>query len=220
SGRPQRREHHGGAVPRGVRERKAVGAHRHRRCGPERRPFRLATRGLHRLRSPVAHRLHRLLRADGLERRGGVSAPAETRRSFTERMLDGVERLGNKVPHPVMMFLYLIAIVAVLSAILAWVGVSVTEEIVVPVPIELLRDLHHALGGSIVPYDTYTNQIVTLPDYTVQEVTIQVRSLLDVEGIRFMLTSFVANFAGFGVVAVTFVAMAGVGVAEHAGLMG
>lgn len=142
------------------------------------------------------------------------------KRSMTERMLDGVERLGNKVPHPVMMFLYLIAIIAVISAILAWVGVSVTEEIVVPVPIELLRDLHHALGGSVVPYDTYTNQIVTLPDYTVQEVTIPVRSLLDVEGIRFMLTSFVANFAGFGVVAVTFVAMAGVGVAEHAGLMG
>ena len=29
-------------------------------------------------------------------------------RSFMERMLDGVERLGNKVPHPVLMFLYLI----------------------------------------------------------------------------------------------------------------
>ena len=39
------------------------------------------------------------------------------------------------------------------------------------------------------------------------------------EGLRFVFTSFVNNFAGFSVVAVTFVAMAGVGVAEHAGLM-
>src|SRR5690606_6490837 len=77
-----------------------------------------------------------------------------------------------------------------------------------------------ALGGSIVPYDVYTNQIVTLPEYVIEEQTIPVRSLLDVEGLRFIFTSFVANFAGFGVVAVTFVAMAGVGVAEHAGLMG
>ncbi len=40
------------------------------------------------------------------------------------------------------------------------------------------------------------------------------------EGIRFLFSSFVANFAGFGVVAVTLVAMAGVGVAEDAGMMG
>ncbi len=137
-----------------------------------------------------------------------------------ERLLDGVERVGNKVPHPVMMFLYLIGIIAVLSAIMSWMGVSVTEDVAVPVPIQQLQDLHHALGGTIVPYDTYTNQIATIPEYIIQEQTFEVRSLLDVEGLRFVFTSFVANFAGFGVVAVTFVAMAGVGVAEAAGLMG
>lgn len=137
-----------------------------------------------------------------------------------ERLLDGVERVGNKVPHPVMMFLYLIGIIAVLSAIMSWMGVSVTEDVAVPVPIQELQDLHHALGGTIVPYDTYTNQIATIPEYIIQEQTFEVRSLLDVEGLRFVFTSFVANFAGFGVVAVTFVAMAGVGVAEAAGLMG
>ena len=49
-------------------------------------------------------------------------------------MLDGIEKAGNKVPHPVMMFVYLIIFIAVLSAILAWIGVTVTEEIAVPVP--------------------------------------------------------------------------------------
>src|SRR5690606_12020433 len=168
----------------------------------------------------------------GRELRPGMGAPTkepdvpdvpevpESTRSFSERMLDGIERAGNKVPHPVMMFLYLIGFVAVLSAALAWAGVSVTEEVAIPVPIQELTDLHHALGGSIVPYDVYTDQIVTLPEYVIEEQTIPVRSLLDVEGLRFIFTSFVANFAGFGVVAVTFVARAGAVVAEHAGLMG
>ena len=34
------------------------------------------------------------------------------------RLLDVIERAGNKVPHPVMMFLYLIIGVIVLSAVL------------------------------------------------------------------------------------------------------
>ena len=58
-------------------------------------------------------------------------------------MLDGVERLGNKVPHPAIMFFYLILFVIVLSHVLFVLGVSVTEEIAVPVPLgvppELLR---------------------------------------------------------------------------------
>ena len=37
---------------------------------------------------------------------------------LTQRFLDGVERLGNKVPSPVLMFLYLILLVMVLSHIL------------------------------------------------------------------------------------------------------
>ncbi len=46
--------------------------------------------------------------------------------------LDTVERVGNKVPHPVLMFLYLIIGVIVLSHILYLLDVSVTEEIAVP----------------------------------------------------------------------------------------
>jgi aminobenzoyl-glutamate transport protein len=57
------------------------------------------------------------------------------------------------------------------------------------------------------------------PEYEIVEQTIPVESLLTVDGIRFILTSFVGNFASFAVVAVTFVAMMGVGVAEGAGLM-
>ena len=52
---------------------------------------------------------------------------------------------------------------------------------------------------------------------TIETVTIPIKSLLNADGIRFIFTSFVPNFAGFGVVAVIFVAMIGVGVAEEAG---
>jgi aminobenzoyl-glutamate transport protein len=50
-----------------------------------------------------------------------------------QRALDMIERIGNKVPHPVLMFLYLILLVIIPSTILAWASVSVTEQIAEPV---------------------------------------------------------------------------------------
>ena len=129
--------------------------------------------------------------------------------------LGTVERIGNKVPHPVLMFLYLIIGVILLSAILGLMGVSVTEQIAVPVPQEIMPDF----------YEDTTEPIRTLPtdpydtEYEIQEQTIAIRSLLTTEGIRFIFTTFVSNFAGFGVVAVVFVAMMGAGVSEESGLM-
>ena len=49
---------------------------------------------------------------------------------------------------------------------------------------------------------------------------LQVNSLLSADGIRFILTSMVRNFANFGPVAIILVVMVGVGLAEQAGLMG
>lgn len=148
-----------------------------------------------------------------------AAALPTSKRSLSEKMLDGIEKAGNKVPHPVIMFLYLILGVIVLSAVLSWFNISVTEDVAVPIPKEQLAAISNQLGGSIVPYDIDAGKIVDLPDYTIQEQTFEVRSLLSVDGIRYIFSSFVNNFAGFSVVAVTFVAMMGVGVAEHAGLM-
>ena len=133
--------------------------------------------------------------------------------------LDKIERLGNKVPHPVIMFLYLIIFVALLSALLAALDVSVTETVAVPSPTAELDRLQRELGGSVVAYDVELGEQVTIPDYILEEQTFAVRSLLSLDGLRYVFSSFVNNFAGFAVVAVTFVAMAGVGVAEKAGLM-
>ncbi|MFN8499670.1 MAG: AbgT family transporter [Anaerolineae bacterium] len=139
--------------------------------------------------------------------------------SLMQRLLGGIERVGNKVPHPVLMFLYLIVIVMVLSAILSLLNVSVTEQIAAPAPIPVEKNYYE---------DTTEVQLALPPSqvgypsdkFEIKERTIAVRSLLSIEGIRFIFSSFVTNFATFSVVAVTLVAMAGVGVAEEAGMMG
>ena len=52
-----------------------------------------------------------------------MSQPSEARKTVAQKLLDWVERAGNKVPHPVVLFFLLIALVVVLSIILA--GISV-----------------------------------------------------------------------------------------------
>ena len=100
-----------------------------------------------------------------------------------------IERVGNMVPHPAIIFFLLIAVVIVLSVIFAALGTTVT-------------------------YDGFDESIGDI----VQQTT-AVRSLLSGDGIRFMLTSPVANFLGFTGVGVILVAMIGVGLAEESGLI-
>jgi aminobenzoyl-glutamate transport protein len=130
-------------------------------------------------------------------------------------ILGTIEKIGNRVPHPVMMFLYLIIGVIVLSAILALLGVSVTEEVAVPVPVDSVVNLYEdsAVPGYLNPLQPYSEQ------FEVKTETIPIRSLLSIEGIRFIFTSFVPNFSGFAVIGITFIALLGAGVAEEAGLM-
>ena len=135
------------------------------------------------------------------------------------RVLDVIERAGNKVPHPVMMFLYLIIGVVVISSVLAFAGVSVTEQIVVPDDVQVIPDYYEDSTQPIIEPGAAELGEGYEGDWHIEEVTVPINALLSVEGIRFIFTSFVPNFAGFGVVAVTFVALMGAGVAEASGLM-
>jgi len=146
-----------------------------------------------------------------------VTAESGEVQGFTQRLLGGIEKVGNKVPHPVLIFLYLIALVFALSVILDLLNVGITEEIIVPTspPVADLDDL--PAGSTALPVvvePTYSD------DFTIERVRVEIKSLLSIDGLRFFFTSFVNNFAGFSVVSVIFVAMIGVGVAEEAGLMG
>jgi aminobenzoyl-glutamate transport protein len=106
-----------------------------------------------------------------------LEKPAESAKGF----LATIERGGNMVSPPAIIFFILIGIVIVLSVLFGALGTTVTHE----------------------GYDETVGDIVTQ--------TTSVRSLLVPEGIRFMLTSPVANFLGFTGVGVILVAMIGVG---------
>ena len=104
-------------------------------------------------------------------------------------MLDRVERVGNKLPHPAVIFIILAGFLIVLSAILAAIGVEVD----------------------------FTG--INMATREVEEMTISARSLLSIEGLEFMLTSMVTNFTGFAPLGVVLVAMLGIGIADGSGLI-
>lgn len=145
-----------------------------------------------------------------------MSATTAEPDNSSKGILGKIEEIGNKVPHPAMIFIYLIVFVILLSTVLGFFGVGITEEMLVPAAPEQI-DVNYLAGPDeaalALPPDY-------APDYVVKEVTTTIRPLLSVDGLRFIFTSFVNNFAGFSVVSVIFVAMIGVGVAEEAGMMG
>jgi aminobenzoyl-glutamate transport protein len=76
-------------------------------------------------------------------------------------------------------------------------------------------------GGSVYPdLPPVPNYPPSADSYDLHTETIAVKNLLNVDGIRFIFTSFVQNFNDFSAVGVIIVAMIGVGLAEEAGLIG
>jgi aminobenzoyl-glutamate transport protein len=134
----------------------------------------------------------------------------------TQRLLDGIERVGNKVPHPAIMFLLLCATVIVLSQVLAWIGVSQTYEVVKP-PAQSVEAVD--IAGSVLPGEQLPGEQPDAGEYEVVTETVAIESLLDADGIRFLFTSFVSNFMGFTAVGIILIVMIGVGVAERSGLI-
>ena len=118
-----------------------------------------------------------------------MSQTTVAEKTFLQKLLDGVEVVGNKVPHPAVIFLLMSAVVIVLSFIFHLMGTSVTYQVIDPVT-------HKAVTNTAV-----------------------VNSLLSADGIRFIITSTIRNFLGFTPVGVILVAMVGVGLAEEAGLI-
>ncbi|TCC16654.1 AbgT family transporter [Kribbella speibonae] len=137
------------------------------------------------------------------------------KKSGMQRVLDGIERVGNKVPHPALIFLALIVIVIGLSQILSWAGTSVTTEVAEPATVQVAPE--YPQGSSVPGNDAPPAPVI--PDYEIKHETITAESLITGDGIRFIFTTAVQNFNDFGVVAVILVAMIGVGVAEEAGLI-
>ena len=102
--------------------------------------------------------------------------------STSSGWLGRLERIGNRLPHPTLLFVWLCLLMLPLSAALALFGVTA--------------------------------------EHPLEERTIVVRSLLDGDGLRYVFTHLVGNFTGFAPLGVVLVAMLGLGIAEHSGLLG
>ncbi|MGL4953620.1 MAG: AbgT family transporter [Culicoidibacterales bacterium] len=104
-------------------------------------------------------------------------------------ILDWIERIGNKLPDPVVLFMiFALAIIAV-SHFAAGAGLSATYESINPKTQELGM------------------------------VTVQAVSLMTPEGLQYMVESAVTNFTSFAPLGTVLVALLGVGIAESSGLI-
>lgn len=105
------------------------------------------------------------------------------------RFLATVEWLGNLLPHPITLFASLAIFIVILSGILGYFDVSVMD----PRPI----------GSKGREADGI----------------IEVISLLNADGLRQIVTGLVTNFTGFAPLGTVLVALLGVSLAEHSGLL-
>ena len=104
------------------------------------------------------------------------------KKGLLDRMLDSIERAGNRLPDPITMFLGLAIIVAVISAICSAAGINAVNP----------------ADGS----------------------TIEIFNLLSFDGIRYLWTNVITNFAGFAPLGMVLVAVIGSSVAEKSGFSG
>lgn len=109
--------------------------------------------------------------------------------NFMTRLLRSLEWLGNLLPHPVTLFALFCLLVIFASAFAEWMGLSVIDPRPEGVP-------GRSEDGMIRPV-----------------------SLLNAQGLRMMVEQLVTNFTNFAPLGTVLVALLGVGVAEHSGLL-
>lgn len=113
----------------------------------------------------------------------------QNNKGLFNRFLATVEFLGNMLPHPITLFAIFCMAIIVISGIADWAGLSVID----PRP-------EGAKGRA--------------PDGVIEVV-----SLMSAEGLQKIVTGLVTNFTGFAPLGTVLVAILGVSVAEHSGLL-
>ena len=119
-----------------------------------------------------------------------IKSASSEKKSLMMKFLDGIEYVGNKLPHPVTLFAIFCVAIVIISAICEAMGVSVTETL---------------LNRSTMEMELQT---------------ITVTSLLNGVGFKYMLESAVTNFTSFAPLGVVLVGMLGIGIAESSGYIG
>ncbi|MGL4913928.1 MAG: AbgT family transporter [Romboutsia sp.] len=111
----------------------------------------------------------------------------QKKKNLFQKCLDGIETVGNKLPHPVTLFGIFCLAIMVISAITQAIGLESTGELV----------------------NRSTNEL--------ELQTIKAVSLLSRDGIVYMLENAVSNFVNFAPLGMVLVGMLGIGVAEGSG---
>lgn len=126
--------------------------------------------------------------------------------------LGWIERLGNLLPDPALLFVWGALIVILLSALAAAQGWTVR-----PMVAQTVVD---AAGEPVIDAATGRPQVafVQQTDADGNPMVLRARSLLTSEGIFWALDTMVANFIAFPPLGVVLVGMLGIGVAERTGL--
>ncbi|WP_370979845.1 AbgT family transporter [Agaribacterium sp. ZY112] len=106
-------------------------------------------------------------------------SPAQS--SWLNSVLERIERIGNRLPHPTLLFIYLCFGVVIISALCKALGVS-----------------------AIAPNSSDV---------------LEAKSLISVEGLHYILGNTVKNFVSFAPVGSVLLAVLGIGIAEHSGLI-
>jgi aminobenzoyl-glutamate transport protein len=145
------------------------------------------------------------------------AAASTARPTLAARMLDWIERVGNRMPSPALLFLLLCILTIALSQVLFWFNVHATYETVTPPPVPTTETYY---GGSVEPTDVGPTQPEPPDAYKLHTVSAKVQGLLTADGVRYLFTSFISNFRNFAALAIILVVMVGVGLAETAGLIG
>ena len=117
------------------------------------------------------------------------------------RILDWIERVGNRLPDPVTLFFLGAIVVLIGSEVAAQLG----WQVAVPRQVALQENLGLLTGGTAAA-TVQTHEAV--------------KSLLTSEGTRWIWKHIVSNFTGFAPLGVVLVGMIGIGIAERAGLIG
>ena len=112
---------------------------------------------------------------------------SQEKKSLFQKCLDGIEIVGNKLPHPITLFSLFCLAIIIISAITAAMGLSVEGELV----------------------NRTTGEL--------EVSTIAATSLLSRDGIVYMLENAITNFVNFAPLGMVLVGMLGIGTAEGSG---
>ncbi|MDG2381886.1 MAG: AbgT family transporter [Pirellulaceae bacterium] len=169
-----------------------------------------------------------------------MSKHVEKKRNESRGLLNWIERMGNRLPDPVSLFVLGAIGVVILSQVADSLDWTVTKTVLAPVmkpvidsgtgePIEILQMDPDGTIRRSADGETVRSQVVVTPVEDVEtgkaeqeqaKQEVRATGLLTRDGLNWAISSMVKNFVNFPPLGVVLVGMLGIGVAEKTGAIG